>query len=60
MVFKYYSMPTEIGEWDTGNYSEGIQPEGRIFYPEEIDVRSNWDLEIDWTPAPIPYGVISK
>lgn len=48
------------GEWDTGNYSEGIQPEGRIFYPEEIDVRSNWDLEIDWTPAPIPYGVISK
>jgi hypothetical protein len=48
------------GEWDTGNYKEGIQPEGRIFYPEEIDVRSNWDLDIDWTPAPIPYGIISK
>lgn len=48
------------GEWDTGNYREGIQPEGRIFYPEEIDVRSNWDLEIDWTPAPYPYGIISN
>ncbi|MGB6036482.1 MAG: hypothetical protein WBG42_09440, partial [Cryomorphaceae bacterium] len=47
-------------EWDTGNYKEGIQPEGRIFYPEEIDVRSNWDLEIDWTPAPVPYGIISN
>ncbi|HKL40879.1 MAG TPA: hypothetical protein VJ894_09370, partial [Cryomorphaceae bacterium] len=50
----------ENGEWDTGNYEEGIQPEGRIFYPEEIEIRSNWDLEIDWTPAPIPYGIISN
>ncbi|MCZ4407803.1 Ig-like domain-containing protein [Cryomorphaceae bacterium 1068] len=48
------------GEWDTGDYATGTQPEGRLFYPEEIEVRSNWDLEIDWTPAPIPYGVISN
>jgi hypothetical protein len=49
----------ENGEWDTGNYQFGTQPEERLFYPEEIEVRSNWDLEIDWTPAPIPYGIIS-
>jgi len=48
----------ENGEWDTGNYAEGIQPESRLFYSEEIEVRSNWDLEIDWTPAPMPYGKI--
>lgn len=48
------------GEWDTGNYSKGAWPEGRLFYPEEIEIRSNWDLEIDWTPAPIPYGIISN
>jgi hypothetical protein len=48
------------GEWDTGNYQFGAQPEERLFYPEEIEVRSNWDLEIDWTPAPIPYGIISN
>jgi hypothetical protein len=48
----------ENGEWDTGNYDLGIQPEFRLFYSEEIEVRSNWDLEIDWTPAPLPYGKI--
>ena len=50
----------ENGSWDTGSYSSGTQPESRLFYPEEIEIRSNWDLEIDWTPAPIPYGIISK
>jgi len=48
------------GEWDTGNYEEGIQPEMRLFYVEEIEIRSGWDLEIDWTPAPKRYGIISK
>jgi len=48
------------GQWDSGNYAANTQPEERLFYPEEIEVRSNWDLEIDWTPAPIPYGIISN
>ncbi|MEM9053124.1 MAG: Ig-like domain-containing protein, partial [Bacteroidota bacterium] len=48
------------GEWDTGNYQDGIQPEKRLFYLEEIEIRSSWDLEIDWTPSPIPYGLISN
>jgi len=42
----------ENGKWDTGNYREGIQPEVRIFYTEPIEIRSNWDLELDWLPAP--------
>ncbi len=36
------------GQWDTGNYLEGIQPEKVINYEGEIRVRSRWDKEVDW------------
>jgi hypothetical protein len=38
------------GKWDTGNYNEKTLPEKVSIYPEPIDIRSNWDLDIDWTP----------
>lgn len=39
------------GKWDTGIYHKKIQPEKLSFYPEEIEVRSNWEFEVDWTPT---------
>jgi len=35
-------------QWDTGNYFESRQPENVFYYPENITVRANWDLEIEW------------
>jgi hypothetical protein len=35
-------------KWDTGNYLKKIQPEKVIYYKGEINVRSNWDVEITW------------
>jgi hypothetical protein len=35
-------------EWDTGEYLKHLQPEKVIYYPEKIDVRSNWEYEIEW------------
>jgi hypothetical protein len=35
-------------KWDTGNYLKKIQPEKVIYYEGEINVRSNWDVEITW------------
>ncbi len=35
-------------KWDTGKYLENIQPEKVLFYPEEINIRSNWDVELSW------------
>ncbi|WP_333599597.1 Ig-like domain-containing protein [Flavobacterium sp.] len=32
-------------EWDTGNYMEKRQSEEVIYFPKEIDVRANWDVE---------------
>ena len=32
------------GKYSTGNYLRKIDPEKVIYYPEEIDVRSGWDL----------------
>ena len=36
------------GEWSTGNLMDSIQPE-KIYYLEEPqEVRSNWDIEVNW------------
>ena len=36
------------GQWDTGSYLEGIQPESVVYYPGSISIRSNFDMEINW------------
>jgi hypothetical protein len=33
-------------KWDTGNYLKKIQPEKVAYYKGEVNVRSNWDVEI--------------
>ncbi|WP_297869311.1 Ig-like domain-containing protein [uncultured Flavobacterium sp.] len=35
-------------EWDTGNYLAKKQAEQIIYFPKEIDVRANWDVEQDF------------
>ena len=34
------------GKWDTGDYMRHIQPEEVEFYPENIVVRANWDVDV--------------
>lgn len=36
------------GKWDSGNLENRIQAEKISFYPENIQIRSNWDLELKW------------
>jgi hypothetical protein len=36
------------GKWDTGKYLQKIQPERVKLYTGEINVRTNWDLELNW------------
>ncbi len=38
----------ENGKWDTGNYLQKIQPEKVIYYDGSINIRSNWDLDLEW------------
>jgi uncharacterized protein (DUF2141 family) len=35
-------------EWDTGNYTDKIQPEEVIYYEGTITIQENWDNKIDW------------
>lgn len=39
------------GKWDTGVYRNKIQAEVLSLYPEEIEVRSNWEFDVEWTPT---------
>ena len=36
------------GKWDTGNYSQHIQPEEVYYYPKKLHLRRNWDLDENW------------
>ena len=31
------------GKWDTGNFLKNKQPEKVKYYPEEIEIRANWE-----------------
>ncbi|MBQ4005794.1 MAG: hypothetical protein II609_03405, partial [Muribaculaceae bacterium] len=36
------------GQWDTGNYSQHLQPEEVYYYPKKLRLRRNWDVEQAW------------
>lgn len=36
------------GRWDPGIFEQGVQPDVAYYYPETIDLKANWDQEIDW------------
>jgi hypothetical protein len=40
------------GKWDTGNYLKKRQPEKIIYNAQKINVRANWDIEMEWNVLP--------
>lgn len=36
------------GKWDSGELIQKIQPEVVEYYPENITVRANWDVDVKW------------
>lgn len=40
------------GKWDTGDYGKGRQPEKVIYHNQKVDIKSNWDMEINWKYQP--------
>ena len=40
------------GKWDTGNYRLKLQPEEVVYFPKEIEIRANWDVEENWALSP--------
>jgi uncharacterized protein (DUF2141 family) len=42
------SDQNDNGRWDPGIFSERIQPEPVSYFRDQITVRSNWDVELEW------------
>ncbi|QNR25565.1 Ig-like domain-containing protein [Croceimicrobium hydrocarbonivorans] len=36
------------GEYTTGDFYQGRQAEKRVPYREELEIRANWELELEW------------
>lgn len=47
-LFKIIYDNNKNNKWDPGNYDLKLQPEEVIYYPKEIKVRANWEIEEDW------------
>lgn len=39
------------GKWDSGRYSEKLQPEPIFRIKTGAEVRANWDFELEWSPT---------
>lgn len=46
------------GEYDTGNYALGLQPELAYYYPKAINVKKNWDKEENWALFDTPVDLM--
>ncbi len=55
---KYYARlivdENDNGIWDTGKYSEKLQPEKVYYYPKQLEVLVNWDTEESWDVLATP------
>lgn len=51
---KYYARliidANDNSKWDTGNYADKRQPETVYYYPKEIEIMKNWQIEIESPP----------
>ncbi|GIR11939.1 MAG: hypothetical protein CM15mP23_05140 [Cryomorphaceae bacterium] len=47
-----YRRLNQDGKWTAGNYFENVLPEKVYYYPELINLRANWELEVDWEINP--------
>jgi uncharacterized protein (DUF2141 family) len=36
------------GRWSPGNYRSNLLPEGVQYYPGDVSIRANWELQEDW------------
>ncbi len=41
-------------QWDTGDYDADRQPEEVYYYPEAVECKANWDLNLNWNPTAKP------
>ncbi|MFT4899487.1 MAG: hypothetical protein ACI9U0_001285 [Flavobacteriales bacterium] len=49
---KYIDDTDDNQEWTSGNYWTKQQPESVYWYTESINLRANWDLDVQWTLKP--------
>lgn len=42
------------GQWDEGNYSQGLQAEEVYYYPAPLTLRAKWDFEQAWNIHDLP------
>lgn len=46
-LLRYVIDDTKNGHWDTGSFQDKKTPESIIYYKDVLNVRANWELELD-------------
>jgi hypothetical protein len=47
-ILKLIVDSNDNGKWDTGDYLKKLQPERVIYFPQIINIRSNWEVDNTW------------
>lgn len=53
-LVRFYIDANQNGQWDTGSLLQHLQAEEMYYYPKELSVRANWDMEETWDYTTIP------
>lgn len=54
------------GLWDTGNFTERVQPEEVAYFDKKLELKANWDNELSWDlyakaiDAQKPYAILKN
>jgi hypothetical protein len=59
-IFKLFYDTNANKKWDTGNLKQKQQPEAVFYFPQEIETKSNWDMEYEWELYPVGPPDMSK
>ena len=51
---KAYCDMNGNGQWDTGAYDLGLQPEPVYYFNEEVDCKAKWDVKRRWNLNAVP------
>ena len=50
--FKFIADEDNNKRWSPGDYWIKKQPEKVYWYKEEVTIRANWEMEIEWNLIP--------
>lgn len=54
---RLYIDENSNGQWDTGDFEKDLQAEPVYYYPDAIECKAKWDVNLPWNPTARPINL---